>query len=280
MKLSQVIRNLVPENCRFLIPSRHEEVGDICLLKLPEELSDFYSVIGEAVLENFPQFKVVAVRTGRIKNEQRVGEIKVIAGENRTETEHREYGCRYKLDLGKVFFTPRLSYEHNRVANLVREGEVVLNMFSGIGTFSILIAKRVKNCKVFSVDINPQAIEYLKKNILLNGVQDKVIAILGDAAKIEETVQANRIIMPLPLRAYEYLEIAAHKIIPGGTIHYYDTIFAEETKIQQLNNLSEKVRARLEDLKLEIKIPYKRRIRSLTPGFYLSVLDILVLKKN
>ncbi len=241
---------------------------------------DYYPLIGEALLENFPHFRVVAVRTGRIKNEERVGKIRIIAGEKRTETIHREYGCRYKLDLEKVYFTPRLSYEHNRVANLVRNGEVVLNMFSGIGAFSILIAKRVKNCKIFSVDINPYAIEYLRESILLNNVQDKVIPILGDTARIKEPVLANRIIMPLPIKAYDYLEIAAQKITPGGTIHYYDTVLAEGTKTQQLNNLCEKVTTRLESLKLVIRIPYKRRIRSLTPGFYLSVLDILVDKKN
>ncbi len=279
MKLQEILRELVSENYWPLIPRRHEEVGDICLLKLPEKLSDFYPLIGKAILENFPYFRVVAVRTERIKNEERVGQVIVIAGENRTETIHREYGCRYKLDLEKVYFTPRLSYEHNRVANLVRDGEVVLNMFSGIGAFSILIAKRVENCKVFSVDINPYAIEYLKESILLNNVEDKVIPTLGDAAKIDEPARANRIIMPLPLKSYDYLGVAAQKITPGGTIHYYDTVLAEGTKTQQLNNLCEKVTNRLERLKLEIRIPYKRRIRSLTPGFYLSVLDIMAVKK-
>jgi len=279
LRLLETLRGVVPENYWHLIPSGHEEIGDICLLRLPEELSDFYPEIGKAVLERHPHFRVVAVRTGRIINEERVGEVRVIAGENRTETVHSEYDCMYKLDLTKVFFTPRLSYEHNRVAKLVRSGEVVLNMFSGIGSFSILIARRVKNCKVFSVDINPSAIEYLEENIRLNKVEDKVIAILGDAAEIEEPTLADRIIMPLPLKAYDCLEIAAKKITPGGTIHYYDTVPARGTKTQQLDKLSERVTTRLEKLNLEIEIPYKRRIRSLNPGFYLSVLDIRVLKR-
>jgi tRNA (guanine37-N1)-methyltransferase len=279
LKLLETLRDVVPQNYWHLIPVGHEEIGDICLLRLPEELSDFYHEIGKAVLEQHPHLRVVAVRTGGIINEERVGEVRVIAGENRTETIHREFNCRYKIDLAKVFFTPRLSYEHNRVAKLVRSGEVVLNMFSGIGAFSILIARTVKQCKMFSVDINPSAIEYLKENIRLNKVEDKVIAILGDAAKIEEPTLANRIIMPLPLKAYDYLEIAAKKIISGGTIHYYDTVPARETKTQQLDKLSEKVITRLQELDLEVEIPYRRRIRSLNPGFYLTVLDILTLKK-
>jgi tRNA (guanine37-N1)-methyltransferase len=271
---------VVPENYWSLICGRHEEIGDIFLLKLPNELSDFYSEIGRAVLEHYSNFRVVAMRVGRIVNEKRVGEVRVIAGENRTETIHKEYGCWYKLDLAKVFFTPRLSYEHNRVAKLVRSGEVVLNMFSGIGAFSILIAKRVENCKVFSIDINPSAVEYLEENIRLNNVEDKVIAILGDAAQIEEPIQADRIIMPLPIKAYDYLEIAAQKIALGGTIHYYDTVPAKGTRTQQLDKLSERVTTRLQELNLEVEISYKRRIRSLNPGFYLSVLDIRVLKKG
>lgn len=271
---------MIPEGYWSLVSGRYEEVGDICLLKLPIELSDFYSEIGQAVLESYSRFRVVAVRIGHIVNQERVGEIRVIAGENRTETIHKEYGCRYKLDLSKVFFTPRLSYEHNRVAKLVRNGETVLNMFSGIGAFSILIAKRVKNCKVYSVDINPYAIKYLEENIRLNKVQDNVIAILGDAAKIKEPLSADRIIMPLPLVAYDYLEIAARKIIPGGTIHYYDTLLARGMKTQQLDKLSEKVTTRLEEFNLEVEITYRRRIRSLNPGFYLSVLDIQASKKK
>ncbi|MEX2706919.1 MAG: class I SAM-dependent methyltransferase family protein [Candidatus Freyrarchaeum guaymaensis] len=279
LKPVDVIRGVVPEEYWPLIPRRHEEVGDICLVKLPRELSDFYPEIGSAILRNLPQFRVVAVRTGRIKNEERVGEVEVIAGENRTETVHREYGCRYKLDLAKVFFTPRLSYEHNRVANLVRSGEVVLNMFSGVGTFSILIAKRVRDCRVYSVDINPFAVKYLRENILLNGVEDRVVAILGDAGEVEEPAHADRIIMPLPLKAYEYLEHAARRIVPGGVIHYYDTVKAYGTKSQQLERLCERVTNRLRELGLRVEIPYRRRIRSLTPGFYLSVLDILVVEK-
>ena len=280
MKILETLRGVVPENYWHLIPRGHEEIGDICLLRLPEELSDFYQEIGKAILEQHPHLRVVAVRAGRIINEERVGEVRVIAGEDRTETIHREFNCMYKIDLAKVFFTPRLSYEHNRVAELVRSGEVVLNMFSGIGAFSILIARRVKQCKMFSVDINPSAIEYLKENIRLNKVEDKVIAILGDAAEIEEPTLADRVIMPLPLKAYEYLEIAAKKITPGGTIHYYDTVPVRGTKTQQLDKLSEKVITRLQELDLEVEIPYRRRIRSLNPGFYLSVLDILTLKKT
>lgn len=271
----ETLRGVVPENYRHLVPSGYEEIGDICLLRLPEELSDFYPDIGKVILERRPRLRVVAVRTGRITNEERVGDVKIIAGENRTETIHREHDCRYKIDLAKVFFTPRLSYEHDRVSKLARSGEVVLNMFSGMGAFSILIARRVKHCKVFSVDINSSAVEYLKENIRLNKVEDKVFAILGDAAEIKEPTLADRIIMPLPIKAYDYLEIAAKKISPGGTIHYYDTVLARGTKTQQLDRLSEKVTNRLKELNLEIEIPYKRRIRSLNSGFYLSVLDIL-----
>ncbi len=279
LRQEEILRELLPEDKWHLIPRRHEQVGDICVLRLSPELSEFYPQIGKAILENYTHFRTVVVRVGNIANEERVGEVRVIAGENRTETVHREYECRYKLDLAKVFFTPRLSYEHNRVANLVREGEVVLNMFSGIGAFSILIAKRVRNCRVFSVDINPLAIEYLKKNILLNHVEDRVIPILGDAAQTQEPALANRIIMPLPLKAYEYLSVAAQKIAPKGTIHYYDTVIAKGERPQQLERLCEKVTSRLEELNLEVEIPYKRRIRSLSPGFYLSVLDIFVAKK-
>jgi tRNA (guanine37-N1)-methyltransferase len=96
----------------------------------------------------------------------------------------KEHGCEYHLDLSEVYFSPRLSYEHSRVASQVEEKETVVDMFAGVGPFSILIAKTHEDVKVYAVDVNPDATRYLERNIIVNGVMGKVVPVLGDAKEI------------------------------------------------------------------------------------------------
>jgi len=153
-------------------------------------------------------------------------EFEVIAGVEKTETVHREHGCVYHVDLAKAYFSPRLSHEHDRVASLVREGEILVDMFSGVGPFSILMAKRRENVRVYAIDVNPDAVNFLRRNIAVNRVEKKVLPILGDARQVvRESFMgiADRVIMNLPERAIEYVDVACKVIKPeGGIMHYYE----------------------------------------------------------
>src|SRR5262249_9580226 len=134
-----------------------------------------------------------------------------IAGEKNTFVEYKEHGCRFKVDLINTYFSPRLSTERLRIANLVSDYEIVTNMFGGVGTFSIIIAKKNRNCKVFSIDMNPTAIELSQYNSRLNGVESRVISILGDAKDIvakETQLRSDRVLMPLPEKAREFVDCA------------------------------------------------------------------------
>jgi tRNA (guanine37-N1)-methyltransferase len=152
-------------------------------------------------------------------------EFEVISGEPRTDTVHKEFGCKFYVDVAKAYFSPRLSHEHKRVAELVQKGETVVDLFAGVGPFSVLIAKRVADAKVYAVDINPDAVEFLKKSVRLNRVENRVFPILGDAKQIVENELsgiADRVIMNLPERAEEYVDAACNAMKPsGGTVHYY-----------------------------------------------------------
>jgi len=220
-----VLEDKLPPHLLASLPRSIDFIGDLAILEIPEELENYKGLIGDAVLKVFKNVRSVLAKSSAIRGVYRVREYEVIAGSENTETVHKEYGCKYLLDPRKVYFSPRLSYEHYRVASQVNDGETVIDMFAGVGPFSILIAKTHKNVKVYSIDINPYAIEYLKKNICLNGVHDKVIPILGDAReiiwnKLRET--ADRVIMNLPERAIEYIDVACLALKQlGGVIHFY-----------------------------------------------------------
>ena len=164
-------------------------------------------------------------KAGAISGTYRVREYDFIAGEQKTQTIHKEFGCQYHVDLAKAYFSPRLSHEHERVASLVQKGETVVDLFAGVGPFSILIAKKNPTAKVYAVDLNPEAVELLRVNVRVNRVENRVLPILGDARQITSSKLkgvADRVIMNLPETAIEFVDAACQAIKPeGGIIHFY-----------------------------------------------------------
>lgn len=146
----------------------------------------------------------------------------------------RSLDAHSKSDLEKCYFSPRLSLERMRIAELVKPNETIVNMFAGVGSFSILIACQSKVRKVFSIDVDPVAVKLMHENARLNRVESKLVPILGDAKDIARKRLRNiadRVIMPLPQKAFAYLEYALIALkSSGGCIHYYDFEHASKTE--------------------------------------------------
>ncbi|MEM2248813.1 MAG: class I SAM-dependent methyltransferase family protein [Candidatus Bathyarchaeia archaeon] len=258
-------------------------VGDIAILRIPETLMDKRGVIADAVMQIHKNVKTVLCQVGPVSGDMRLRELMWLCGEMRTETIHREHGCLFKVDLARCYFSPRLSFERMRVARQVRAGEVVVNMFAGVGCFSILIAKYSGAKKVYSIDINPDAVQYMRENAHLNKVADIVEPIEGDAKEvIMSRLQniADRVLMPLPEKAYEYLDYALASLkADGGIIHYYDFEHAKRGE-NPIAKLANKVSGKLLTLKIDFEIQHARVVRSVGPRWYQIVLDILIRNKG
>jgi tRNA (guanine37-N1)-methyltransferase len=209
-----------------------------------------------------------------VSGEFRTRELEVIAGEPRTETIHQEHGCRFKTDLAQAYFSPRLATERLRIARLVEPGEVITNMFAGVGCYSIVIAKHSKVSKVYSIDKNPRAFKYMRDNIRVNKVAARVVPIQGDARNVVERHlkgRADRVLMPLPELARDFFDVALLALKPeGGTVHFYD--FGEEPDLfgSSLKFAREAAGER------EVKLTEKRVVRSYAPKVYHVVLDLLI----
>ena len=223
--LAQVLEDRLPQHLLASLPRALDIVGDIAIIEIPAELKDHERLIGEAILTVHKNVRTVLAKAGAVSGTYRLREFEVVAVENKTATIHKEYGCKYHVDIAKAYFSPRLSQEHNRVASLVKKSETVVDLFAGVGPFSVLIAKNNADAKVYAVDINPEAIELLERNIRLNRVENRVIPIQGDARQaVEERLLgvADRVIMNLPEKAFEFVDTACKAIKPaGGTVHYY-----------------------------------------------------------
>ncbi len=220
----------LPEELRPLLPSAFDTVGSIAILKMEDEVAPYAAMIGRAIMATQASIKTVCVDSG-VKDQFRTRSVKVVAGEKTTETLHKEYGLTFKVDIARAFFTPRLATERQIVARQVKPGEVVIDMFAGIGPFSIMIAKMSSPKVVYAIDINPDAIELMKENISLNKATS-VEPILGDARdEIARVEKADHIIMNLPHDGREFIGAAIGALKVGGIIHFYE--ITEEDEVQK-----------------------------------------------
>ncbi len=277
-----IAKEVLGEELARKIWGRMEIIGDILVIRIPFDVKpEDLKPLAERVLKELPYIKSVWGGLPGVKGEYRLREYIHLAGEKRSETIYKEYGCRFKIDFTKVYISPSLSYEHYRVAQLVEPGETVTNMFAGAGFFSILIAKYSKPKIVYSIDINPDAYRYMVENIKLNKVEDKVVPILGDAAKvIEEKLQntSDRVLMPYPDIALDYLIYAVKALKDKGWIHIYLHVEAakEEDPVKKAEEIA---REKLEELNVrEYTFKYGRIIRPIAPRKYQVVLDTFVYK--
>lgn len=266
--------NKLPPHLLASLSRAIDFIGDIAVIEIPPELEAYKNEIGGAILKAHKNVRTVLAKSGAVTGTYRLREFTVIAGKPKTETIHKEYGCKYYVDLAKAYFSPRLSYEHNRVSSLVREGETVIDMFAGVGPFSILIAKKHENVKVYALDINPNAVVFLKRNIRLNRVEGKVHPVLGDAKQIVKKMfkgSADRIIMNLPEKAIEFVDAACEALKPeGGTIHFYSFVNASDS----IENLKLRFQGEVEKFGRKVeKIPFSRFVRETAPYKWQAVLD-------
>jgi tRNA (guanine37-N1)-methyltransferase len=273
-KLVDLLNNELPSNMLSSLPHSIDHVGDIAVIEVPSELEEYRTIIGQAILAMNKRLSTVLAKAGAVSGEYRLREFETIAGVNKTATVHKEHGCVFRVDLAKAYFSPRLSYEHNRVASLVNENETVLDMFAGVGPFSILIAKKHKNVHVYATEVNPEAFKLLKKNILVNRVATKIVPLLGDARQIaQEKLKPtiDRVIMNLPEKAIEYVDVACHVIKPnGGIIHYYEftsTTYPLETVKTRLEEAVKQTNRKVEKM-LNSKI-----VRGVAPFKWQVVVD-------
>lgn len=210
----------IPEELKVLLPTSYDIIGDICVIKLVDEVVPHAGSIGKAIVEAYKNIKVVLLDRG-VRGELRTRNVRVIAGEDRTTTIHREYGLNIELDIAKMYFSPRLAAERKRVADMVKPGETIIDMFAGVGPFSMLIEKTSSPEIIHAIDLNDDAVEYMKRNIGRNRCS-KIVPHSGDAGTvIHDLPVADRIIMNLPHSSEKFLTAALGKLKPKGTIHFY-----------------------------------------------------------
>ena len=275
--MRKILSEFLPPDESVYIYNSYDIVGDIAILRLTDKSRRHSQIIAEAIMSVHKNVKTVLVQTSPVHGDFRLRKLEYIAGENKVTAVHKESGCRFSVNLGECYFSPRLFYERMRIAKQVRNGEFIVNMFAGVGCFSIVIAKHSNAEKVYSIDINPAANQNMQENVRLNRVYGKVIPILGDAKDVIEKRLchvADRVLMPLPEKAFEYLSYALLTLKKaGGWIHYYDFEHAKKNE-NPIEKVKLKVAEKLGSLGVAFEIPFGRVIRTTGPNWYQIVLDV------
>ena len=272
--LKKALENILSDEDIKELVSAFDQIGDIIIVRIPDSLISKKKIIGKTLLEQVKTAKTVFHQSSPVEGDFRTRNLELIEGDEKTETEYRENGCRFIVDVEKAFFSPRLSTERERISNLVTDNDVIINMFGGVGMFSLLAAKK-KSCTVYNIDINPVASKLCEENIKLNKLKGRVISLNGDASEIiKKQLQdkADRVLMLLPERSDEFLDSAISSLKKNGIIHYYSHIHAE--KKQDAPKLSEEHFLNIN--KTQAKILDSRVVRPVGPRFYQTVVDIKI----
>ena len=279
--LKTILKDILPPEDISKLYSAFDIVGSIIILKIPDSLNSRKQIIADTILMNIKSAKSIFAQTSAVQGDYRLRNLEYLAGVNCTATEHREHGCRFKVDVSKTYFSPRLSTERMRISKMVADNEIITNMFAGVGTYSILIAKNNKTCKVYSIDSNPIANEFALVNAQINKVRERVIPICGDAREVivkRLRGTSTRVLMPLPEKAKEFVDFAVMALKEKkGMIHYFAHIRATSKKLA------------LDDAALDIKYAFinhdyrivsTRVVREVGPHMYQTVSDIIVTNKR
>lgn len=231
LSFKDLLEGLVPDGVLMRIPSAYDVIGEVAIINVPEDLLEYGKLIGEAISRVSRNVRAVYAG-GYVSGEYRVRGLRHIYGDAVSKTVHREYGLRISVDVLKTYYNPSLAEEHRRVAEVVSDGELVGDLFCGVGPFSLHIAS-LREATSYAVDFNPDAIRCLIESIEMNKkkLKGKVMPVLSDVRDFLRVVSDgifDRIIMNLPLEALEYVSLVGGKLRIGGVLHVYLVSYSDE----------------------------------------------------
>ncbi|MFC1768170.1 class I SAM-dependent methyltransferase family protein [Nanoarchaeota archaeon] len=227
MNLKEALQKKLSKKDLEFLRTSYDVIGSIAIIEIPKELVKKEKIIGNAIINLRKEVKTVCKRAGIHKGKYRTQKLTIIAGEKKKETVYRENGCVIELNVEKVYFSPRLSNERLRVSNLVKKGESVLVMFSGVAPYPLVISRNAKPKEIYGIELNPHAHKYATINVELNKLKN-ITLIKGDVNKVTLKKKFDRVLMPLPKSGEDFLHIALKFTKKGGIIHFYDFLHERE----------------------------------------------------
>ncbi len=273
MSLKELLKGKLTKTELEHLRRAYDTIGTIAVIEIPPELVKKQKIIANTIIDNNKHIESVYKKTGKRTQICRIPRLIHIAGKKNTETICIENGIRLKTDIAKAYFSHRMATERKRLFQQVKKNERVLVMFSGVGPYTLSIAKNTSAKEIIGVEKNPTAVKLAEYNKKLNKVSN-VINYKGDAKKlVPELGKFDRIIMPLPKGAEPFLETALKATKKGTTIHFYD--FLHENDIPKVG--VEKVKTACTAAKKKCRILKTVKCGQLGPRQYRVSVDFRIL---
>ncbi len=287
--LKEGIKELIPLEYLEFVPNSYDIIGNIIVIEydridqLPEQEREFFKEhIAKKLIEKHKNVKTVYEKVGKVDGRYRLRELKLIWGKANSETIYRENDCLFKLDIKKTYFSPRLNHERKRVASQeFRKNELIVDMFAGVGPFSIQIA-REHDVIIHAFDINPQAFNYLVENINLNTLTGQVIPYnlnIKDLPKNTSEIgqklrnKVDRIIMNLPESSLDFIDVACFLIKEEGILYNYQICEKPQSIKKSLLALENALKKNQRNI---MKVLNTRIVKQYSPKADLIALDVRI----
>ncbi len=274
------LREILSEEELSVLPRGFQTIGRVIIIRLNPVLLEKKILIAKKYMELLPSTRSVYLNMGRIKGKYRTPEnIVFLVGEDNPIVEHKEHGVIYRFDFTKIMFSMGNLNERKFLATLVKENEVIVDMFAGIGYFSLPIAKHSKPKIIYSIELNLESFKFLTENIKINHLDDIIVPINGDS-KIEviklskSGVRADRVIMGVFPAPKDFIKEALTLTKESGTTFHYEGVATKENYLSLFNEFKEIA----ETSSFKCDLLSERFVKSYGPHLYHVVIDILVSK--
>ncbi len=290
--LESALTTRIPVYLMDALPKSYDIIGTIAIVELDQfnplqKAKELKKIIAKAIIAVNHNIKTVFEKVSDIEGRFRLRKLEFLAGEENFTTIHKENSCNFKVDIRETFFSPRLNYERQRISNAdIKGGELIVDLFSGVGPFSIQIAKS-NNVKIFAFDVNPNAIKYLRENISLNTIKGTIKPYNKNVKELvnpQDSVgnllkhRVDRIIMNLPKSSLDFIDVVSHLAKKSGCfVHNYQFCSKPHSLQRAINNLSQRLTKF--DMKFE-KVKHTRNVKSYSPKEEMIVVDALIKSTN
>ncbi len=269
-QIVEVLSPCIPEKVVYDLPQRWEKIGDVLMLRVPDSLNAYKEVVAR-VYADVLRCRSVLEEYGAISGVYRKPRVRLIFGDNDTETVHVENGIRFRLDPKEIMFSSGNVDERKRMATIAGREEQVLDLFSGIGYFAIPMAKFSTPKKIVACEINPVAYRYLKENTVLNDVVDILDPVIGDNRKTAPEQWADRVLLGYLDNTKSFLPLALKALKQKGGILHFHEVYPHENipdiAFQEIKSIATNYFKNIELVNWKI-------VKSYAPGIVHAVLDI------
>jgi len=263
--LHQKCRGTIPEELLQYLPIKWFILGHVLLFQLHPKLLPWKEIIGKLLLDvDHRPVKTAAMQIGKIIGEFRVPQYEIVYGDPHAETIHKEAGCVFKLDPLKIMFSPGNTEERQRLPFFVQKNDVVVDFFACVGQWSIPIGKNSEPKKIIPIELNELAYSYLRENIRLNKLEDRITPLLGDCIKVAPEKCADHVILGYLFNTFKYLLKGINALKPkGGWIHYHETLSRHDfphLPMKRIKTTSESLGFEIKDKKIRLVKTYAPKI--------------------